>query len=265
MKRSQEKEIIDLRKLTPEETDSVYGWMGAVNQYLGGRRVILRHLEAFSKNWAADQMIKILDAGAGGSDIPAAIVRWARLKKKKVKIIALDLDLQALLFGKQKYSKRRRCELYSPPTKPFGGDIKNLPSPKVSVGIDRSLFWVQASCLKLPFAEKSFDYVIASMFFHHLPGEIILQCLHAFDGLAARGILINDLYRSRLAYAGFWLLSLPLPDPIFRHDGLLSIRRGFRPAELREWIQNSGLTYLSVFRHFAFRVALAGDKTCTMR
>jgi ubiquinone/menaquinone biosynthesis C-methylase UbiE len=228
--RSTEQEIMDIRELTPEETASVYTWIGRVNRFLGGTRVILKHLENFSKNWPEGQTIRILDVGTGSSDIPAEIIKWAARKKLCVHVTALDIDHRALVFGKSR-----------------NADI-------------RSLSWVQASCEALPFPDKSFDYVLSSMFFHHLSPAMILKCLEAYDRLAKRGIIINDLYRSRLAYALFDLGTLAVPSPVFRHDGLLSIRRSFRKNDLKEMIQDSGLQYLAARRHFAFRVSLAGEK-----
>ncbi len=227
--RSPEKEIMDQRVLNPAETASVYTWIARVNKYLGGTSVILKYLEKWSENWPADKTIRILDVGTGGSDIPAAIAQWAQRKDKMVKVTALDIDLEALRFGK----------------------IKNA---------DPSLFWVQASCEDMPFADGAFDYVISSMFFHHLPDAMIYKCLRFFDAAASRGIIINDLLRSPLAYAGFWLLTRFIPDPIFRHDGLLSILRAFRMPDLKTMVEETGLDYLTGRNHFAFRIALAGEK-----
>lgn len=227
--RSTEQEIMDVRQLTPEETKSVYSWIGRVNRYLGGIRVVLKHLEDYSKKWKPGQTIRILDVGTGGSDIPAAIVRWAERRKIKIHVVALDIDSRALVFGKSKNS---------------------IPG----------LSWVQGSCEALPFPDKSFDYVLSSMFFHHLSPAMILKCLKTCDRIAKRGIIINDLYRSRRAYVLFDLATLFIPSPVFRHDGLLSIRRAFRKEDLLQMIADSGLEYLSPYRHYSFRVALAGER-----
>ena len=229
--RSIEKEIIDLRKLTPEETASVYPLIARVNRRLGGTRVILHYLEEFSRRWDHEKIIRILDVGTGVADIPAAILRWAKQKKIKIHITALDIDSENLTLAKHRLDS-----------------ITDIS-------------FVQASSMQLPFAEQSFDYVMASLFFHHLSDEEIIQNLKNFDHLAKQGIIINDLVRSPAAYAGFFLFSLAAGrNAIFRHDGLLSVKRSFRLAEARQYIEKAGLSYLKPQRHFAFRMAIAGQK-----
>ena len=60
----------------------------------------------------------------------------------------------------------------------------------------------------------------------------IVSSLKAFDRLATRGIVVNDLVRSRRAYIWTWLFTWPF-HPILHHDGPLSIRRALRPAEMQ--------------------------------
>ena len=55
----------------------------------------------------------------------------------------------------------------------------------------------------------------------------------ALERLAGRLALHNDLRRSRLAHGAYGLVTRPLAGSSFLHDdGLLSIRRSYRPAEL---------------------------------
>ena len=53
-------------------------------------------------------------------------------------------------------------------------------------------------------------------------------------GVAKRGLIVNDIHRSKAAYYGYGLFAaLFLHRSFARYDGMLSIRKGFRPAELR--------------------------------
>jgi len=47
-----------------------------------------------------------------------------------------------------------------------------------------------------------------------------------------KAVLINDLHRCLANYIACFILAL-LVAPEIRHDGLLSIRRGFKPRELQ--------------------------------
>lgn len=225
-RRSDEKEIIDLRPLTPEENKSTFKLISFVNRYLGGTNVVLHHLKKFSKKWKTGETIRILDLGTGISDIPEAVLRWSSSGGFNVQVTALDLFREPLKSGRQ------------------------MP------GLSR----VQASCFQPPFGDGTFDYVIASLFFHHLSDPEIISTLEQAAKLSKRGIVINDLARSPLSYTGFWLLTLFTGDPVFRHDGLLSIRKGFDKSDLLMWKEKTSLSFLEPHSHFAGRVALAGEK-----
>ena len=93
--RSTEKEIIDLRALTPEENLSTFRLIALINHFLGGTTVILNHLEKFSKKWPENQTIQILDLGTGISDIPEAILKWAEKKGVEVIIVAYAHERKA--------------------------------------------------------------------------------------------------------------------------------------------------------------------------
>ena len=65
-------------------------------------------------------------------------------------------------------------------------------------------------------------------------------------------VIINDLARSRLALALVWLATRLLAvHPISRHDGPLSVRRAYAPAELLELFRRAGLRGVSVQRYRA--------------
>ena len=231
--RSQEKEMMDLYPLSPEETLHTYKLISRVNQCLGGIRVILRHLSRFSAGWKPGETIRVLDIGSGSADIPRAIVRWGRKRKQAVRVTALDLSGEALRMAR--------------------GLLRDYPE----------IQFVQGSCFELPFSRQSYDYVISSMFFHHLADSEAAAALKSFDQIARRGIIINDLLRSRRAFWGIKLLAAFTGDKFFKNDAPLSVLRGFVRNEAGALIQNSGLSYLKFYRHFAYRFALAGEKTAS--
>jgi hypothetical protein len=82
---------------------------------------------------------------------------------------------------------------------------------------------------------EQYDYAVASMCFHHFSDTQILALLRKLRACVVCGVLINDLRRSRLAYAATATLLLGAPSGL-RHDALLSIRRGFRTDELKSML-----------------------------
>lgn len=116
---------------------------------------------------------------------------------------------------------------------------------------------VRGDALRLPFGDKSVDYVISSHFFHHLPDEAIIAVLREFDRVARRGIVVNDLLRRWRAY--FWIRVFTLfANPIVKVDGPLSVRRGFTPGEIEALARRAGVDWLRVQVHFGHRFTLAG-------
>ena len=73
--------------------------------------------------------------------------------------------------------------------------------------------------------------------------------------VARHRIIVADLRRSWLAIAGLWTLSFPLGfHPVSRHDGVVSIRRGFTPDELRALVHRATGRTARVTRRAGFRV-----------
>ena len=86
---------------------------------------------------------------------------------------------------------------------------------------------------RLPMRTRSVDLVLCSKLLHHLPGTAGTRLLSEMDRVARRGVVVADIHRSALAAAGIWLASFPLRfHPATRHDGVISVFRGFSPAEL---------------------------------
>lgn len=112
---------------------------------------------------------------------------------------------------------------------------------------------------RLPFRDRSVDYVVCSHFFHHLGDDAIVTVLREFDRIARRGIVINDLIRSRRAL--FWIRLFTLwANPYVKADGPQSVRRGFRLPEIEALARRAGLSWLRTRRHFGHRFTLAGTR-----
>ena len=63
-------------------------------------------------------------------------------------------------------------------------------------------------------------------------------------------LVVNDLARTPLALALVWLATRVLPmHPISRHDGPLSVRRAYAPAELGALLGAAGVTDATLTRY----------------
>jgi hypothetical protein len=103
---------------------------------------------------------------------------------------------------------------------------------------------------RLPFAERSFDFVFSSFFLHHFSNEEIVGLLASFGGIARRAVLAIDLERGPLAYhfmpATRWLFGW---HDISMHDGPVSVQAAFKREELAALAKKAGLTKARVATH----------------
>jgi hypothetical protein len=107
---------------------------------------------------------------------------------------------------------------------------------------------------------RRFDYVIASLFLHHVPADHVHETLLAIDRLAGRGVVIGDLVRSPAALVAVGALAALAGNAIVRHDVPLSVRRAFTVQELANLAESVGLRYLRARPEGVVRLSLAGEK-----
>jgi SAM-dependent methyltransferase len=112
-----------------------------------------------------------------------------------------------------------------------------------------------ADARRLPFADASVDVVTCSQVLHHFEDAEIPAVLRELQRVARRAVIVSDLRRSWIAAAGFWLVSWPLGfHPVTRHDGVVSVLRGFTPRELALHVSRATGRTADVRRHPGFRV-----------
>ncbi len=220
-KRSREREIIDDMALDAAAMADVLRDLGVVNRYLGGYSTTLDAMARLLP--AGHGSVRVLDVGAGGGDMARRLVAWGRARGRRVEVVSVDLSYGAVLFERDA----------------LGG----LAEASV----------VQADVLALPFAAGSFDVAICALFLHHFEQPFAAKILRAMFDVSRYGIVVNDLHRHPLAYAGIWTLTRLLgANPIVRKDGPLSVLRAFRRDDFEELARETGLELEARWR-WAFR------------
>lgn len=92
---------------------------------------------------------------------------------------------------------------------------------------------VVGDAFALPFATRSVDVVTCSQVLHHFAEPEALSLLGELDRVARHRVIVADIRRSWAAAAGVWAASWPLGFSRWaRHDGVLSVLRGFTAGEL---------------------------------
>jgi hypothetical protein len=224
--RHDQPELLDLGHGSPADTAMNLAEMWRINRDLGGFRALTHHL--YPRLAAIKNPITIADLGSGSADIPLALGRWARTRGLKLHVFALDWADRCLAVARARVNGSSEISL------------------------------LQADASHLPF--ENVDFIISSLFLHHFSPESVIEILGLAFAHARRGIVMTDLIRGWLPYVAFKLI-----QPIFarnvltRHDGALSIRRAYTPAELLELALQSGLPNPRVYTHWPWRMTLVAD------
>ena len=224
MKRSREKEMMDLPGNPAGLLEEDLTNLRLLNRTLGGYRGALRGLDRLL-NGGKKARFTLLDVGTGSGDIPRAIVQWARAREISVTIVALEPD--PVTAG---VARRLTKDL-----------------PEISI--------VRGDARHLPFVSAAFDFVLASQFLHHFSEREIVELLRTWSSVARRGLLVSDLIRHPLAYFAIRLLTLLFTgNEMTRRDAPLSVRRAFTLGEWRELFKQAEIGEFSLLSLFPFRV-----------
>jgi SAM-dependent methyltransferase len=189
-------EILDGPDVSGELANRSMSDVARANLLLGGRRAAILALRpVLSKMTGTASM---LDVGTGLGDIPAA-----------AKVVAKELGLKLWTIG------------------------MDMSFPLVSKNRERNDSVAQGDALHLPFDDRSVDIVMGSQMLHHFQFDDAVTIVREMNRVAKEAVIISDLRRSVFAAGGFWIASFPLGfHPVSRHDGVVSVMRGFVPNEL---------------------------------
>lgn len=226
-RRSLELEHLDKGDYTPEEYEGCIIELQRVNRWLGDasalRGSLLKEIETSKLS-----TFSVVDVGAGSGELLRVVADWARQTQRKAQLTGIELNARSATAILQ----------------------ESAASPEISA--------VRADALKLPFADKQFDYAICSLFTHHFKNDQVVAILSELSRVASRRIFVIDLHRHPVAYYFYTTIGrLFLHNRLIREDGALSILRSFVPAELESLAQRASLRDISVTRHFPYRLVLA--------
>lgn len=211
-------EILDSPDLDPDLVKRSLADVVCANALFGGTRSALDEIEETIAS--LPRCATLLDVGTGLGDIPARARSLARENSVDLTTIGLDSALELVRASRQRVS-----------------------------------FAVHADALHLPFADRSVDIVMCSQVLHHFADADAATLLREMDRVARVRVIVSDLRRSWIAAAGLWLVSFPLRfHAVSRHDGVVSVLRGFTPGELSDTVTDAIARKPVVHRRRGFRI-----------
>jgi SAM-dependent methyltransferase len=187
--------------------------LARINRWMGGTRASHRALDRLLAGRTVPHTI--LDVGTGAADIPVALLEQATKSGRRLRITAVDSRPEVL-------------------------DAARAIDPRLDRTLDLDL--VVSDGRSLPWPDRSFDVVHASLVVHHLEPPEALAFLREAARVARIGVVVNDLVRARRHWIGARvLLALVTRNRFTRHDGPLSVRRAYTRMELRALLAGAAL------------------------
>ncbi|MCC6245222.1 MAG: methyltransferase domain-containing protein [Gemmatimonadaceae bacterium] len=222
-------EMLDDPAVDPALAERSLRDVALANRLFGGRHAILREVRAVLQRVPPRTAVQLLDVGTGLGDIPRAAMR-----------LAPSLNVSLSTFGLE------------------------LTPRLASVAGRTCTHAVAADATCLPFANRSVDIVTCSQVLHHFEAPEATRLLQECARVASRAVVIGDLRRSWLAVAGLWTSSFALGfHPVSRHDGVVSILRGFTEQDLKRLLFEATGRVPRVRRSLGWRVTATLDITQT--
>lgn len=193
-------EYLDDPRIDPRVVRRSLSDVALANSLFGGTRAVLLEIDELLPRLAP--RATLLDVGSGIGDIAAQARDFARRKGVELSLVTTD-----------------RAETLAAASRARSGDA------------------VCSDAASLPFADRSVDVVMCSQTLHHFDDARAATVVRELDRIARVRVIVADLRRSWFAAAGLWCVSFPLRfHPVSRHDGVVSVMRGYTTQELRRLV-----------------------------
>lgn len=218
-------ELMDDPDCDPGRLRATLRRFGTINRLVSGWGAVYRdRLSPFLASLG--RPARVLDLGCGAGDLVARLAALAERDGLEVEWIGADPDARALEVA-----------------------VARPVRPQIS--------YVRADAATLLGDGERYDAVVSNHVLHHLRGDALPAFIDESAALASGIVLHNDIARSQLAYSLYAVGITPFaPGTFLRTDGLRSIRRSYRPDELRpllgpQWGVESPAPFrlLTVLRH----------------
>ena len=224
--RTTQTELMDDSSLEPDMLNAVLRDVSRANRFLGGNRITQNAVLHILRRHPNTEY-SIMDVGCGEGAMLRQLALLCRRKKYRVRFIGVDINESAIQLAKE-----------------YSQDFPEIQFSTRDIIADKEdgLFA---------------DIVLCTLTLHHIPSSQVPKFLGGMAKIARKAVVVNDLQRSPLAYYLFKIFSaIFIKTKIARHDGLVSIKRGFKRKELIAFSGQVPNFYPKVEWKWAFRFLL---------
>ncbi|MCG2842785.1 methyltransferase type 12 [Sandaracinobacter sp. RS1-74] len=219
-------EWMDVRDYPLGEFEAILADLEAANRLTFAAPPTLAFLRRLTKGWPEGAELRVADLGYGEGAMLRRIHRWAVARGLRPKLTGIDMNPRC----------RALAEAHTP----------------AAMGIE----WHEGDLFGWEPAVRP-HAVISSLFAHHLETAEVVRLLRWQEGMATDGWFVNDLHRHWFAWGGFRAMAWAMRwHPCVRHDGALSVRRGFRAGEWRAMLEAAGVRGAELRWHPLFRLCV---------
>jgi 2-polyprenyl-3-methyl-5-hydroxy-6-metoxy-1,4-benzoquinol methylase len=173
--------------------------------------------------------LRILDVASGAGDVALGLWHRATRAHAAVEIAGCDCSPRAVAFATTR-----------------------------AAAAGSAVRFVTCDVLHAGLPSGPFDFILCSLFLHHLATADVVRLLRDMAAAARVAVLVSDLRRSAAALAFTWLGTRVISrSPVVHADGARSVRAAFTRVELRELAARAGLAGATITRQWPFRMSLS--------
>ncbi|WEK55922.1 MAG: methyltransferase domain-containing protein [Candidatus Cohnella colombiensis] len=200
-----------------------------LNRIFGASGPVLYGVKRLWKQSGTPGSLSILDVGSGSGDINRHLLKWADKQGVQLKVTLVDVTDEARAEAESLFRDDPRVEF-----------------------VKQDLFFL---------GNLQVDVVTASQFIHHFPPERLPSIIMQMLTHSRIGVVINDINRHWIAWIAVWMTTrLMSRNRYIRHDGPLSVAKGFRRADFHKISNKLGITNMICSWRPLFRYAVMFPK-----
>ncbi|MGN7761910.1 methyltransferase domain-containing protein [Paenibacillus sp. 22594] len=213
--RAQEDELMDDFSMGGDELREALRHLRRLNTIFAAPGPTRDGVEKLWKAMGSPRTLSILDVGAGSGDVNLKLLQWADQRKVQLEITLVDMTQEACREAEQLFRYESRVKVMQ-------ADVRDL-------------------------ADDSADIVTGSQFVHHFDGQQLVEIVSHMLRTSKCGVVINDIHRHPVSYTAVWITTRMISrNRYIRHDGPLSVAKGFKSRdwrELQQSLQSEQMTY----------------------